>query len=106
MLALGDDQLPMAEVTLAAAGPDILVLPEMGVQGYADFAFGIGATVALIFTAWTMKGADPGSDYYCASMNLCAPGQRLLQPDVAGGVEPLRDRRLHRPGLLGAQPDR
>jgi hypothetical protein len=83
MLALGDDQRPMAEVTLAAAdvrighhdktanlrrfldlideagavGADILVPPEMGLQRYADFAFGRG---------------DPGSDYYCASMNLCA----------------------------------
>ena len=60
--------LPMAEVTLAAAnvriahhdkianlrrflelvdeagavGADVLVLPEMGLQGYADFAYGIG----------------------------------------------------------------
>jgi hypothetical protein len=31
-----------------------------------------GATVALMFTAWTMKGTGPGSDYCCASMNLRA----------------------------------
>jgi predicted amidohydrolase len=31
-----------------------------------------GATVALMSTAWPMKGTDPGSDYYGASMDLCA----------------------------------
>jgi predicted amidohydrolase len=31
-----------------------------------------GATVALMSTAWPMKGTDPDSDYYGASMNLCA----------------------------------
>ncbi|MET0745763.1 MAG: carbon-nitrogen hydrolase family protein, partial [Microvirga sp.] len=27
----------------ADAGADVLVLPEMGLQGYADFAFGVGS---------------------------------------------------------------
>jgi predicted amidohydrolase len=37
-----------------------------------------GATVALMFTAWTMKGADPGSDCYCTSMNLCAQANAIF----------------------------
>jgi hypothetical protein len=106
MLALGDDQLPMAEVTLAAAGPDILVPPEMGVQGYADFALGIGATVALMSTAWTMKGTDPGSDYCCASMNLCAQANAFFNRMWLVVSNHCETRRIHRRGLLGAQPDR
>jgi predicted amidohydrolase len=31
-----------------------------------------GATVALMSTAWPMKGNDPSADYYGTSMNLCA----------------------------------
>jgi predicted amidohydrolase len=148
MLALGDDQLPMAEATLAAANVRIahhavaeradrygmivqLGLAESALGGNLVFNstalispdgvigvhrkvhnqagalfFGAGeqtpvfdtpvarvvslicydlafpelmrvfalrgATVALMSSAWTMKGTDPGSDYYCASMNLCA----------------------------------
>lgn len=30
-----------------------------------------GATVALMSTAWPMRGKDPGDDYYGASMDLC-----------------------------------
>jgi predicted amidohydrolase len=31
-----------------------------------------GASVALMSTAWPMKGSDPGSDYYGTAMNMCA----------------------------------
>jgi predicted amidohydrolase len=31
-----------------------------------------GATVALMSTAWPMRGHDPGDDYYGTSMDLCA----------------------------------
>jgi predicted amidohydrolase len=31
-----------------------------------------GATVALMSTAWPMRGHDPGDDYYGRSMDLCA----------------------------------
>jgi hypothetical protein len=43
-----------------AVGADVLVLPEMGLQGYADFAFGIGDGGAAAITCPTATaGASP-----------------------------------------------
>ena len=85
VLVLGGDRLPMAEVTLAAAnvriahhdksanlrrflelideagaaGADVLVLPEMGLQGYADFAFGIGERGVAEQKQYYFREAEP-----------------------------------------------
>src|SRR5580693_8758873 len=84
-VALGGDRLPMAEVTLAAAnvriahhdksanlrrflelideagaaGADVLVLPEMGLQGYADFGFSVGDNVAAEQKQYYAREAEP-----------------------------------------------
>jgi hypothetical protein len=65
-----------------------------------------GATVALMLTAWTMKGAGPGSDYCCASMNLCAQANAFFNRMWLVVSNHCETRRIHRRGLLGAQPDR
>ena len=91
LLVLGGDRL--ADVTLAAAnvrivhhdktanlnrflelideagstGADILVLPEMGLQGYADFAYGIGDRGVAEQKQYYFREAEP------------SPGRRLAR---------------------------
>jgi predicted amidohydrolase len=56
-----------------AAGVDILVLPEMGLQGYADFAFGLGD-----------KGvAEQKQYYYREAETIPGPATAVIQERIA-----------------------
>src|SRR5437868_2712314 len=43
----------------AAKGVDILVLPEAGLQGYADFAFGLGSKECAEQKQYYFREAEP-----------------------------------------------